>query len=381
MKKRLFLGLLLIACVEIQAHAQVLKSFTLIGDVSKVSEQLKKVEISYTVNGKNIKDSADIKNGKYIVKGKIETPVLITIHAIPVKPIVQPIDQIMDQLLRYASFYAEPNHQMTLVHGSNFYDKKSTGSISEKELEGFEAASAAQVANMRKLFPEYLPVAFTQDTAKMRPYINQLEDIQMLRSKAIFDYTRHHLQSPIVLHFFNNIYGTNDEGILAQWFTKIPQNIKLSKEGKAFKLKMKLLIGNPAPDFIQADTLRNPVTLSSFRGKYVLVDFWASWCSPCRAENPNVVKAFNKFKDKNFMIISISEDSDIKPWLNAIHKDGLNLAGWLHLSDLKGHGNEVANLYGVGGIPANVLLDPSGKVVAKNIQGRELDIILTKIIK
>lgn len=137
-------------------------------------------------------------------------------------------------------------------------------------------------------------------------------------------------------------------------------------------------IGKTAPEFSLPDTAGVSVSLSDFRGKYVLLDFWASWCPPCRRENPNVVKAFNEYKDKNFTIIGISLDKDKSKWLKAIADDNLT---WTHLSDLKYWDSEIPALYGVRGIPANVLLDPDGVIVAKNITGEDLHQKLKEVIK
>ena len=137
-------------------------------------------------------------------------------------------------------------------------------------------------------------------------------------------------------------------------------------------------IGKTAPEFSLPDTAGVSVSLSDFRGKYVLLDFWASWCPPCRRENPNVVKAFNEYKDKNFTIIGISLDKDKSKWLKAIADDNLT---WTHLSDLKYWDSEIPALYGVRGIPANVLLDPDGVIIAKNITGEDLHQKLKEVIK
>ena len=137
-------------------------------------------------------------------------------------------------------------------------------------------------------------------------------------------------------------------------------------------------IGSVVTDFSQTDTAGNPIKISAFRGKYVLVDFWASWCRPCRQENPNVVAAFEKFKNKNFTIVGVSLDQNKKNWIDAIKMDGLN---WSHVSDLKGWGNEVAAIFKVTSIPQNLLLDPEGKIIAKNLRGNALEGRLNTLLK
>jgi peroxiredoxin len=133
----------------------------------------------------------------------------------------------------------------------------------------------------------------------------------------------------------------------------------------------KNLLGKQAPDFTLPDVNGKDVRLSSLRGKYVLVDFWASWCAPCREENPNVVRAFQEFKDKNFTVLGVSLDrpGQKDKWLKAIEDDGL---AWTHVSDLKFWESSVVPLYHLEGIPYNVLLDPEGKVIAEGLRGRAL---------
>ena len=136
-------------------------------------------------------------------------------------------------------------------------------------------------------------------------------------------------------------------------------------------------IGVEAPDFTMNDPEGKPITLSSFRGKYLLIDFWASWCAPCRQENPNIVKVYNQYKDKGFEILGVSLDRDKAAWVKAIGDDGLS---WYHVSDLNYWQNEVARLYDVNSIPHVLLLDPEGKIVAKNLQSKQLEEKLEKLL-
>jgi peroxiredoxin len=154
-----------------------------------------------------------------------------------------------------------------------------------------------------------------------------------------------------------------------------------SREGRLLKntLDATMLtgIGQPAPAFTQTNTEGKPVSLSSFKGQYVLIDFWASWCGPCRVENPNVLKNYQRYHAKGFTILGVSLDSKKDQWTTAIDEDGLP---WTQVSDLKGWKNEVAVQYGVEGIPMNFLLDRNGTIVAKGLRGPDLEKQLAALV-
>ena len=164
-------------------------------------------------------------------------------------------------------------------------------------------------------------------------------------------------------------------------FNKLSDRLKNSDEGKALQERIIIAkrtnIGKAIMDFTQNDVNGKPFTLSSLKGKYILLDFWASWCGPCRSESPFILKAYNKFKNKNFEVVAVSLDDDREKWIKAIEQDGMP---WIQLSDLAGVQNKVAVQYGVRAIPQNFLINPEGKIVAKDLRGEDVEKKLSELI-
>lgn len=166
------------------------------------------------------------------------------------------------------------------------------------------------------------------------------------------------------------------DSVISEVSKEIPDNYLVMNLVKKFEEGRKLAIGQEAPEI----SLPNPdgeiVKLSSLRGNYVLIDFWAAWCKPCRAENPNVVRMYNEYSSENFEIYGVSLDKTKEAWLKAIEQD---VVPWIHVSDLKYWQSEAARLYNVGAIPATFLIDPEGKIIAKNLRGPSLEAKLKEI--
>ena len=222
------------------------------------------------------------------------------------------------------------------------------------------------------------PTAREEIVKQITPrYMKAIEDLNVAVIKFAMDNTK----SLVSFYAISLVNPSGNEAAMVSYAEKVDENLKKNSAVKAFVEKVTKLkavqIGAQAPDFSIAGLDGNTIKLADFKGKYVLIDFWASWCGPCRNENPNVVKAYNKFKDRNFTILGISLDKDKAAWQQAIKQDGLT---WAHASELADFEGSTVRLYQVDAIPSSFLLDPAGKIVARNLRGEELDAFLNKTL-
>ena len=284
---------------------------------------------------------------------------------------------------RTISFFLENATININAHIDSLRQAKASGSMLNDRYAALVESQAGIRVQMRPLFPQYKEAQTAGDTVKMEEIdsiYNGLEDELNEISVEFIGNNSNNILGPYQATrvYYNDSKVNELDSILSQFSPELSESEYVKRLKSSLEKWAKLKIGMEAPNFTQSDSTNTQVSLSDFRGRYLLVDFWAAWCGPCRAENPNIVVAYNKYRDKGFEILGVSLDDDRAKWLAAIKKDGLY---WNQVSDLNGWQNEASVGYGIRSIPYSVLIDPDGIIIGKNLRGAELHKALADAIE
>ncbi|ACU06183.1 TlpA disulfide reductase family protein [Pedobacter heparinus] len=361
-------------------------SFCLAQDKFEISGQLSQagkdmmVMLSYkNSEGKDTKDSALVKNGKFLISGTTAFGNKAYLTLMPVKK---------DTIRRvgqsdYQEFYLEKG--MYKVTGTDSLAKASiTGAQAQKDFLLWKSKSQALLAQFREITQRFTKVYYAKvkDTVTIKKIQAEARPVHAKIEAALDSFIFSHPDSYVALDLIaSEKTAVIDPQVFGAYYNPLSKRVLASFTGQKLTAKFekakKISIGKTV-DFTQTDDKGNEFKLSSLKGKYVLVDFWASWCVPCRAENPHLLKAYNQLKDKGFEIVGISLDETKAAWLNAVKHDGMP---WIQVSDLKGFKSEIAVQYGISAIPQNFLIDPQGVIIAKNLRGEDVNEQLAKLIR
>lgn len=366
--KKIMLGLVLGLFVFASCNSGGEGSYTINGDLTNLDDSV--LYLARQEGNMPSFDTLMINDGKFTFKGKTAQPVFAQI--------ITPDQKAGFPLILESGTINISGNADSMMAGKI----KVSGTPNNDDLQTFMAIQQPFMPLMMKMQGEYMQARMSGDSTTMQGIETTMDSVETVITDKMKAFVKDHPKSIVSAIALQSMMSSIDDADLNTLFDGLDTAVQNSTFGERIGSKVaaarKTSVGQLAPDFTMDNPEGKPVELSSLQGKYVLVDFWASWCGPCRVENPNVVRVYNKYKDKDFTILGVSLDKTKDAWTKAIKDDNLD---WHQVSDLKYWDNSAAKLYGVQAIPANFLLDPSGKIIAKNLRGDALEEKLAEVIQ
>jgi thiol-disulfide isomerase/thioredoxin len=344
--------------------AQEGKPFTIRGQLTGLPDKSKVVLKNEDLQPDALAE-AEASGGRFILKGTLSEPNLFYLT----------VDGSPQRLY----FFVEASEITVTGHKDSLSIARVSGSMSNQDFVEFSRAFNPLFGRAQQLAQQLNSGAPDPGDRNRQAYAATISEMQA-KTDQFISARKSSVVSAFAVMVMTQV--TEDIFVTEKRFLALDPAVQQSYFGRMLEQQIadgKIgAVGTDAIDFVQNDTTGAPVSLASFRGKYVLVDFWASWCKPCRMENPNVVEAYRKYSSRNFTVLGVSLDRARDPWIQAIRDDRLT---WTHVSDLKFWNNEAAAKYRISSIPQNLLIGPDGKIIARNLRGEELQEKLAQLLK